>query len=146
MRRDRWFFGWVLLVLAGTLVGWFSRGFASERALPGSEGDPLVTRSYVDSCLSAFKPWPLEIVEMGVGQRLVAGAGTEVILRAGQATAIDSPNGGLADVTSGRDLKRGDKVEGNHLLIVPRDDGRGLLAVTPVVLMVKGVYTVQDEP
>ncbi len=50
---------------------------------PGSESDPVVTKSYVDSKTS-FSP-----ISLTAGQKLIGGEGTEIILRSGEATAID---------------------------------------------------------
>lgn len=110
---------------------------AATAGVPGTETDPLVTRSYVDQ----YTQW--QIVNLKTGQKLVATAGVEIILRAGKATAIASAGGGLADVTAGRDLGPGASLVGNHLLIVPKTDGRGVLAISDCVLMVKGAYAVQ---
>lgn len=141
---------WFALVLTGILVGWFGRGLAAgDQVLPGSEEDPLVTRSYVDSYVDSSLSSALSqsaamlVVELEPGQRLIASAGTEIILRAGSATALDSHRGGLADVTSGDDIRHGQEIGRNHLLIAPRDDGRGVLAVTSAVLMVRGAHTIQ---
>jgi len=85
-----------------------------------------------------------EIVYMEQGRLLIGDKGTEIILRSGIASVVDSGTGGLADVTAGKDITNGEKVSQNHLLIVPRDDGRGVKAETNnVVLLVKGGYTIQ---
>lgn len=124
-------FGLALSFCAGRYVT------AAAPGLPGSQSDPLVTQSYVDQQTQ----W--QIVSLAPGQQIVALAGTEIILRAGGAKAVASAGGGLADVTAGRDLAQGAAIAGNHLLIVPKSDGRGVLAVSACVLMVKGAYTVQ---
>jgi len=41
------------------------------------------------------------------------------------------------------DLMTGSQVVTNHLLLVPRNDGRGITAVTDIWVMVRGTYTVQ---
>ncbi len=69
--------------------------------------------------------------------------GCEFILRGGEATVIASKNGGISDVTDGVDLPDNEKVPANHHLIVPRDDGRGFIAKTDVIIMVKGAYEVK---
>ncbi|MDK2918509.1 MAG: hypothetical protein PWQ37_1242 [Candidatus Petromonas sp.] len=84
-----------------------------------------------------------EVVTVPANKKLILGASSELILRAGKATVIDSKLGGLADVTAGADLKYGENVPQNHLLIVPRNDGRGAAAVTESIFMVKGGYTIQ---
>lgn len=135
-RKNLWFAG--TLLVAGVFLGWFGKGFAAgDPALPGSEGDPLVSRSYVDAKSRML------VVEIPAGKQLLGSAGTEIIVRSGSATAIDTLMGGLSDVTGGKDLKKGDPAPANHLLIVPRDDGRGILAVTSLFVMVRGGYTIQ---
>jgi len=127
-----------LILAAGFIIGWFGKSFASAKeVLPGSPEDPLVSRAYVDSKLK-FK-----VVELGPGKIVTGYSGTEIILRAGQATVIDSELGGLADVTAGRDLRFGQEVPNNHLLVVPRDDGRGIHAVSPIIILVRGNYTIK---
>ena len=117
----------IVLLLVGAVV-WAASGG------PGSEDDPVVSKSYVDAKTS-FSP-----VEMAEGQRLLGGGGTEMILRSGEAAAIDNGSNGVSDLTSGLDLMTGDRVELNHLLLIPRDDGRGITALTEAWVMVRGDY------
>ncbi|QUH30136.1 hypothetical protein [Vallitalea guaymasensis] len=87
-----------------------------------------------------------EIIELEAGQKLICKDSTEVILRAGSATIIGNETGdGISDITIGIDLAMGVVVPKNHLLIVPRDDGRGLQIATKAYVMVKGEYSVEDE-
>lgn len=136
---------WVWGLFAGAIVGMALVGFALGRAVtagsgePGSEADPLVSKSYVDQFVQ------LQVVELAAGQGLEVDAGTEIILRAGQATAMGSPLGGVADVTAGKDLPTGQAVSLNHLLVVPRSDGRGLRAVTDVVVVVRGPFRIRPQ-
>ncbi|HHW55635.1 MAG: hypothetical protein WAQ41_02965 [bacterium] len=127
-----------LVVLAALLLGFVVGGAVlAQGSAPGSEVDPLVAKSYVDKFLR------LEVVNLQRGQSLIAEGGTEIILRGGRGVAIASPLGGLCDVTQGRDLAGGEVIPANHLLIVPRDDGRGVKAETDTILMVRGGYWVQ---
>lgn len=129
---------------------------------PGSKDDPIVTLSYLELKLDQLKDYidqksfsstlpqpnnPIEsptfqVVELKSGQRLIAGAGTEVILRSGEALAIISPSGGLSDVTGAKDIKQDEKIPANHLLIIPRDDGRGVYAQADSFFLVRGSYTI----
>lgn len=88
-------------------------------------------------------PASLEVVTLTAGQQLTGIAGSEIILRSGQATAIQSELGGLSDVTEGRDIKQGETIPFNHLLLVPRSDGRGVKAVTDCIFLVRGQYGIQ---
>lgn len=87
-----------------------------------------------------------EIIELEAGQKLICGDSSEIILRAGSATIIGNETGdGISDITIGIDLAMGVVVPKNHLLIVPRDDGRGLQIVTKAYVMIKGEYSIEDE-
>lgn len=145
------------IVLAGT-------------AEPGTDEDPVVSKSYVDDEIDKLNAriveltaivdglskrleeqgsTKFEVVELKAGKRLIAGESTEIIVRAGQATAISGKNGdGLSDITTD-DPKKGNLTTGqtiplNHLLLVSRDDGRGLKAVSSkVYMLVKGIYEIK---
>lgn len=123
---------------------------------PGSQSDPLVTLSYVNNRIEQIKTYiddklssgenntfAMEIVELKKGQFLIANAGTEIILRGGKGTAIVSQLGGLQDITEGVDLGEGANIPLYHLLLVPRDDGRGVYCTTDAIFMVRGSYKVQ---
>ena len=79
-----------------------------------------------------------QVVSLSAGEAFYATAGTEIILRSGEAIAIASSLGGLADLTKGADLRQGEFLVANHLLLVPRDDGRGVEALTDAVFLVMG--------
>jgi hypothetical protein len=134
-----------LVIAVGALlaIGLLSVAVYAAASDPGSESDPLVTKSYVDQLLSKTGVVfvPLEVKE---GQRLVGGEGAELILRSGEATAVGAEENGVSDLTAGKDLMTGDAVEANHLLIVPRGDGRGITAETDVWLMIKGGYSLTE--
>ncbi|MFA5524402.1 MAG: hypothetical protein WDA24_08585 [Tissierellales bacterium] len=85
----------------------------------------------------------LEIVELKQGQKLICGAGTEIILRSGSAKAIVSELGGLSDLTGGKDLASNESISLNHLIIIPRDDGRGAYVDTFAIFMIRGYYEVK---
>lgn len=131
-----------VLIVGLALVGLgYNLGHSVQAASaePGTEGDPLVSKSYVDQFTA------LQVVKLSKGQTLVAEGGTEIVLRVGSATAIASSQGGLADVTAGKDLGTGQSLTANHLLIVSRTDGRGVLAVTDVILIVRGPFTIKPQ-
>lgn len=147
----RYMLALVLLVLISQIV------YAGSNE-PGSDGDPLVTLSYVEQRIDQMKFYidesiasvksgggntSLVVVELKSGERLIAEQGAEIILRGGNGIAIDSPLGGLSDITAARDIKKDEAIPPNHLLIIPRDDGRGVKAVTDCILMVRGAYTIE---
>jgi hypothetical protein len=121
---------------------------AAAADTPGSEGDPVVTKSYVDSQIAQLKSGggassTYTVVEVKAGQSVLGGGGTELILRSGEATAIDNGANGVSDITAGKDLMTGQSVGQNHLLLVPKDDGRGIHAVTDLFVMIRGSYSIQ---
>jgi len=124
----------IMLTLAALFIA-CAVAFAANGA-PGSSEDPVVSKSYVDERM-AFKP-----VELAEGQKLIGAGGTEVILRSGEAAAIDNGENGVPDLTVGADLMTGERVGLNHLLLIPRGDGRGITALTEVWVMVRGEYEI----
>nr|WP_302599836.1 hypothetical protein [uncultured Cellulosilyticum sp.] len=84
-----------------------------------------------------------EVVVVQEGQIIFGAQSTEMIVRAGKAQAVASVAGGLQDITSGEDLGETTEIPKNHLLLIPREDGRGLLANTKLTVMVRGGYTIQ---
>ncbi|WP_246096452.1 hypothetical protein [Paenibacillus sinopodophylli] len=153
-------------IVAAVLVGagiWVGVNFASpleaeSNALtPGSAEDPVVTKSYVDALLAnggsgstggstPVAAAELEVVTVPAGKTLMAGQGTEVIVRVGKAIAYSSDASGIADLTGGTDLTKGKAVPTNHLLLFPRE-GRGILPdpnqKNGLTVLVKGSYTLQ---
>ena len=85
-----------------------------------------------------------QVVEMQKGQMLIAGEGAEIIPRSGKFSAIEDAFGGLSDITAAKDLKNGEAVVNNHMLIAARGEGRGLKALADKsFLIIKGTYTLQ---
>ncbi|WP_166243603.1 hypothetical protein [Paenibacillus turpanensis] len=89
----------------------------------------------------------LKVVQMSTGQTLLAGAGSEFIVRSGKVYAYSNTENGIPDVTGGKDLSSGTQVPHNHLLIFPRE-GRGIKAdaknAGDVYVMVRGSYLLQN--
>lgn len=81
-----------------------------------------------------------EVVVLQPGTRLLTGSGTEFILRSGRAKTLEAPGGGIADLTSGKDLGNQDAIPRGHLLLSPRDDGRGALTETEVIFLIRGKF------
>lgn len=128
-------------------LSWIGSGIFGAESGAGTAGDPVVTKSYVDALFASVSQGTeaavFEVVEVDAGASLIGGAGTELILRGGKATAIDNGADGVSDLTAGKDLRSGTAVALNHLLLVPRADGRGLRCESKSWVMVKGAYTIQ---
>lgn len=86
-------------------------------------------------------PSTFEVINVNENESIICDAGTEIIVRSGKFTAIGSISGGISDVTSGRDLVTDEEIENNHLLIVPKSDGRGITAKVAGAVMIKGDFT-----
>lgn len=147
---------WItILSIALCLIVVFSIG-RDTFSEPGSEEDPLVTKSYIEKRIEQLKYYidqkisgddsstsELEVVEVNSGQSIIGRAGTEIILRGGKGRVIAGELGGLSDITGGRDLQMGENVPANHLMIVPRDDGRGVYVLENAIFMVRGSYEIR---
>ncbi len=139
----------ILLCAAFLLV--FTGGFFAASAAPGTQEDPLVSQSYVDAQIEGLKSQiassgsgaAFSVVTVKAGQKVLGGEGTEIIVRSGDATAIDNGVNGVSDLSSGIDLKTGQRAQLDHLLLVPRNDGRGIQAQSELYIMVRGSYTLQ---
>ena len=152
----------IILLAAGLVLAMaiISIGYG-EDCEPGSIGDPLVTKSYVDNIISGLKdriaalesgknndsgssvPAGWDVIQVGAGKSLLGGEGTEIVLRSGTASALDNGKDGVSDLTGGADLKGGTSIEKNHLLLVPRHDGRGIFCVSSCWVMVLGDYEIK---
>lgn len=90
----------------------------------------------------------LKVVTVKSGQKLIAKAGTEVIVRNGKAIITSPDENGVPDVTEGTDIKSGQAVATNHLLLFPRD-GRGVMPdpqqENGLIVMVRGGYSVVQK-
>lgn len=84
-----------------------------------------------------------EVVTVPAGQSIVGKQGTEIIVRSGNGQVLASEGGGLQDMTEGIDLLVGKEVPKYHLVIVPREDGRGIYATKDLIVMVRGGYNIQ---
>lgn len=164
LRKYRYLLIPAVLVIGFLVIHMVGAAGTTPPPEPGSDGDPIVTQSYVDQKVQEIRNYTdaqnaeirkrldvagiqgqkFVVVEaLDVGKRLIADESTEIILRAGKVTAITSEQGGLSDVTAGRDIKEGENVPMNHLIIVPRTDGRGVKATATAVLLVKGMYRIE---
>ncbi|PKM51330.1 MAG: hypothetical protein CVV02_06920 [Firmicutes bacterium HGW-Firmicutes-7] len=122
---------------------------------PGGTGTAQPTNmtdvyKYIDSKLAVIASDGVSIskgfvvVEVAAGKTIIGSESTEFIVRSGEAKVIaNSAGDGISDVTSGKDVKGEAIVDLNHLLIVPRADGRGLSITKKSFIMVQGNYTLQ---
>ncbi len=140
----------VMLCLLITVAVFLGLTVMVNYAAPGDESDPIVTKSYLETVF-----WDkvkgltggsagFEIVDVPEGKQIICDASTELILRKGTGVVIATEKGGIANVTASVDLPSGESVPANSLLIVPLGDGRGFVATSDVIVMVKGGYKIED--
>ena len=127
----------IAIVLAALGVFFVAGSYAAQ---PGTQEDPLITKSYIESVV--YPAMKFKVVDVPAGKSVIFSAGTEAILRMGTCNIIGTQKGGISDVTMGYDLPDGTIVQGNHLLIAPLDDGRGVRTSTDCILMIKGSYEI----
>ena len=85
-----------------------------------------------------------EVVELTDGDALYAISACDIMLRAGSAFCIaPDEKQGIADYTSGEEIYNSMPLTKNHMCLIPRGDGRGILAASEsVFIMVRGDYTI----
>lgn len=120
-KRDRWY----LRALALMLASMAAMVTVSAAAEAGSEGDPLVTLSYLNETFlpkllaqagtSGSGQSGFALTELSAGQSLTLSVGSEVMLRVGSAACGASSAPGLIDETTGGSLDTGGALVKNHL-------------------------------
>jgi hypothetical protein len=143
---------------------------ASIFAAPGDSSDPIVVLSYLEqrisNLISDYKldsiddiqtkvdklstggtgSSTLEIVEINKNQKLVCKAGTELILRVGEAVVVGNSLGdGISNITAGKNYSDGMSFVKDNLYIIPRDDGRGAYTNSTALFMVRGSYEIVER-
>jgi hypothetical protein len=91
------------------------------------------------SATLAFEP-----VQVTQGQTIIGKEGSEIILRSGTAISYCSGEDGIIDTSTGAEYFNGTEIEKNHLVIIPRADGRGAVVTsTEAWFIVKGGYEIK---
>lgn len=140
------------LILIFAIIAVLGIVYAGSTSDPGSQQDPLVTKSYVDSKFDDLKNYvdskagggtasSYDIVELNPGESITLYQGSEAIVRTGNSSTIVTSTDGVSDLTGGKDLKNNALIPANHLLLFPRSDGRGIKAKNYTIVVVMGKYT-----
>lgn len=142
MLKSKW--GWLIV---GLLMGILLVSVADA----GTTNDPLVTLSYIEKRLTDLKTelkatdqtMPVfEVYNIKKDTTVTFGASTEFIIRRGKAKVIDPLANMIPDLTTGVDIPKESLVPLNHLMLVPQADGRGILAIEDIWIMIKGPHTI----
>jgi hypothetical protein len=165
--------GSMILIISAIIVSFSIYNYTSADSAavqPGSVDDPMVSKSYVDeqvkqqvaaqittqvaAAIEKFKKElptssgggsgaGLTVVQLAAGQTLLAGSGSELIVRTGFVKAVSTDGNGIPDVTGGKDIAVNSAIALNHLLIFPTDK-RGIKPDpnknVPIFVMVRGGY------
>lgn len=116
--------------------------------VPASPSIPATSTSGNVPSTSGISSTPntTKVVEIRPGKKLIATAGTEVIVRTGKATVYSSDKNGILDLTAGSEMGGSQAIPTNHLLLFPRD-GRGVEVVSTqgynATVLVIGDYKIQ---
>lgn len=88
-----------------------------------------------------------EVIELKNGDAIYAVSACDIMLRSGVAVCIaPDEKQGIADYTSGEEIYNGMGLTKNHMCLIPRGDGRGVLAASEsVYIMVRGDYTIVQK-
>ncbi len=116
----------------------------TSKETPSQEASEITPKGTTETTENS--PQLFVVLELEPGSKLIMGASAEVVLRAGAATVIAGAKGdGLADLTTGDDLRGGAEVPLQHHLLVSRDDGRGFLITSKNTsyVLVKGKHRVE---
>ena len=119
-------------VLTGAIL--FCSGVTGGAATgePGSAGDPLITRSYLEQQLEGIGGG-YECITLKKGETLTFAQGAGIILYTGSASVM----GNLIDTTTGSLATAGTKAEKYHSYLVPAD-GSGFTAEATCVIFLSG--------
>ncbi len=115
-------------------------------ALSGGTYTPAETEPVPDTSASAVST-TYEVIEMKYGDCLFAEGPIDILLRSGAAICI-APNAtqGISDYTEGVEIYNGENLTINHMCLIPRGDGRGIMATAQTVyIMVKGEYSLVES-
>ncbi len=112
--------------------------------LTQSQLDALTTRIYNDVVAKTSEITPLhKPVKATKGQTILGAEGTEIILRSGECVIYSVVENGVTNLTYGTNLDNGEAVAKDNLLIVPRQDGRGVTVTTDEAwFMIRGEYEI----
>ena len=111
-------------------LGFYSCIFAQT---PGTSGDPLVTKSYLDFAAK------LREVEVKSGSTLSAENGAVIVVMSGQLKLELKKGGMVIDLTNGRKLTSNSTLQVFHLIMVPDGSLCSFKATKDTRLMAMGI-------
>ncbi len=87
-----------------------------------------------------------EVIEVMLGSKVIAKSPCDIMLRSGTAVAISQfDSQGLSDYTAGAEVMNGEGITINHMMLIPRGDGRGILITSAnAFIMIRGEYAIES--
>lgn len=137
MRKSKGkFFGFVILSVVLIFTG-FQIGsiYGGEEDFPGSDGDPLITKSYLESRLSEKRSGSYQKISLSKGNLLILGEGSELIVYQGSAKV----EGELLNVSKGILFEKGNSLVKYNVFLAPKENC-GIIASDRMILFVSGSY------
>lgn len=131
---------WILaLTVVGMLCYRAGRVNGAAGSVPGSVGDPLITKSYLEERLSELDGGGAGFskVVLARGEELSLYSGSELMLYSGSAAVAGTD--GLVNMTTGELFKKGNSIVRYHLYLAP-EDGCGISADGSVAVYIRGNY------
>lgn len=117
------------------------RTYGSEEGFPGSDGDPLITKSYLEKRL---KETPLKEgfrkVKIKKKAKLLLKEGSEILIYKGSGRVTGDE--GLINVTQGVLFEKEHSLVKYHLFLAPSDNC-GIIANDRVIAFVSGEYQIK---
>lgn len=127
-KKQLWITGAAVLTGAVLFCSGMTVGAATGE--PGSAGDPLITKSYLETQLADVG---YTCITVPKGESVFLEQGSQVILYTGNAAL----NGNLIDTTAGNLASAGTKAEKYHVYLAPMD-GSGFTADSTCVIFLSG--------
>ena len=143
----------VLVIAVLALAGGMAYAFSGY----GTQDEPLITKSYLDSILTeqimaqaqekldaaeSSRQGAFTVLTLTNGQTVTCEPGCEIMLRIGSAMAHGADSPVLVDTTSASSLEDGGALERNHLYMATIT-GNGITAASATVkVLICGSYTV----
>ena len=126
----------VALLVAGAFFTGHYAGAASKT--PGSSGDPLITKGYLEGRLAGIHGTPQK-VQLGRGDVLFGETGTGIVVLGGSLTASGA---GLVDLTAGSLTEEDTSLFQYHSYIVAEGTA-GCEALSSCTLLVSGEFEIE---
>ncbi len=119
----------------------------TEEDTEESESETETETEVPEEPTAGVKSFEYEVLHLMENTLLLSETPCEIILRSGHAAAyLGGNDNGLADLTDGGELMEGDSLVSNHLLMIPRGDGRGVrITSSEAYIMVRGGYRIVEE-